>query len=509
VDQDIIVNSTSVWRTFVKPKSDVFVSENDLDLSKLNNLYVHNISSLIRELRSKLNLSQRACAKLVGKSNISNYENLNQAIPFSILLKLSSLANFDLYKYLKTNSCKYSLGNGSEIPIRLPITKDDAINFSRIIKPSKFKTRYILYPLIENSYFDDFNLYYNKNGTKIVYSALLWNYFNTYFDYLKKSILNFPLNKQYSELRLNKVSDDTIITTLLLTEGSKSDPGFNFSNKSKTLHELFVEAMYNRFNYFPTTYFNFVGDVYRTFYSSGQINQIRNIVEERCENIQTIPSGKLIEFLKKKQPTLNFAKTINDKIALIRLFSVTEGGVYFKLVNLNKNQSIPIPEIYISCSHPKLLLELYNLMKTLGFNPTLKKDKTWSGWSGLVLPSFVDSIKFLNIGGFISNVPVSRRDSKFYGIDKQILFLSILELRRKMLFNYELRKMTKPELIKELFKIINNKEYNLEEMWLYNGLLNLRHNSRILRSNLINELKNDVKLMLYNHEEFIKTRVRN
>jgi len=507
VDQEIIVNSTSVWKTLAKIRIGNLRGEY-LDLFKLNNLYVHNQSNLFKELRVKLNLSQRKCAKLIGKSNVTNYENLNQAIPFYILLKLSELANFDLYDYLNTNVCRYSLGNGSEIPVILPITKDDAIEFSKIIRPSKLKVGHILYPLKDNDLFNNFNFCYNKHGTKLIHSNLLWNYFNTYFEYHQKSILNFPLNDQYHNLKLNKVSDDVIIATLLITEGSKQRHGFDFSNKSKVLHDLFVEAIYANYSIFPTTYFNFVGDVYRTYYLSGNINEIRNYIEEQCGNIQTIPVNNLLSFLNQKQPTLKFASLKQDIISLIRLFSVTEGGVYFKLARKNKNESIAVPEVYISCSHPKLLLELYNFMVELGFHPSLKKDKTWSGWAGVSLPSFSDAITFLNIGGFIPYVPVARKDSCFCGIDKQILFLSILELRREMLFSYKLRKMTKPQLINELFRIINNKEYNLEEMWLYNGLLNLRHNKKKIRSKRHYELKKDVYLMLNHPEKFINSRIK-
>ena len=278
--ESIIVDSTSVWKTEVKLKKDSLTKERYIDLSKMENLKIHNISKIVGDLRSKLQLSQRQCSKILGISCFANYENSNQAMPFNKLFQLSKLVNFNVYKYLENNNSKFSFGTANEIPLGIPLNPMNAIKLSTVLRPSKLKVRNILYVLSKDSKFlYDFEIHLNKDGKEFIYSSLFWAYLNTYFDYTKRPILNFPLTKTYSKLKNQGVSDDAIITSLLLTEGSKNPKGFDFSNKSNVLHNLLVDAIKGKYEILPTTYNRYVGDVNRTFFSTKQALEIRNEIE--------------------------------------------------------------------------------------------------------------------------------------------------------------------------------------------------------------------------------------
>ena len=507
VKDEIIVDKTTVWKTVVELKRDSLTKGKYIDLSKMKNLKVHNISKLVKDLRTELQFSQRQCSKILGVGCFANYENSNQAMPFATLLKMSKLVNFDIYKYVETNNNKFSFGTANEIPLEVPISPIDAVKLSRMFRPSKLKVRNILYVLDKNSIFlEHFEIHLNKDKKEFIYSSLLWTYLNTYFNYIKRPLLNFPLTNTYLKLRSQGVSNNAIIFSLLLTEGSKNSKGFDFSNKSDELHNLLVEAIKNRYNILPTTYNRYVGDVNRTFFSTRQSLKIRDDIEKYLGNIQTKPGKNIKTFLENNPPTLDFVKTLEDKIAVIRIFAVTEGGVYFLLTPYNRrnDESIAVPCIHIACSHPKLLLDLYDMVVELGFRPSLRQDKTWSGWAGIRFNSFVDSIRFLNLGGFLENVKVARSDSYFYNLNKQEIFLSILELRRRMLNSPKLRKMRKGRLIREIIRISRNKEYVNKERYI-NMLRNI-HIKKKLKSSKIKCLERDVKLLLDNPGKFFKTR---
>lgn len=507
--EEIIIDKTTVWKTVAELRKGSLTKEGFIDLSKIKDLKVHNISKLVRSFRKELKITQRQCSKILGVACFANYESSNQAMPFVKLHKLSKLANFDIYKYLENSSHKFSFGTANEIPLKVPISHSDAIKLSSLFKPSKLKVRNILYVLNKDSEFlENFEIHLNKDKKGFIYSSLLWTYLTTYFDYIKKPLLNFPLTNIYSELKSRRVSDNTIIFSLLLTEGSKNYQGFNFSNKSKVLHDLLVDAINNKYKLLPTTYYRYVGDVHRTFFSTKQSLEIRDDIERYLGNIQTKPYKKYLKkFLTQKQPTISFIRRKQDMIALLRIYAVTEGSVYFKLTHYNKekNEFIAVPVVSLTCSHPILLLDLYNVLLSLGFHPSFRQGKTWSGWAGLFLPSFRDSIIFLKYGGFLEKIPVARSDSIFCGIDKQILFLSIFELRRRMLNNKKLRLLDKRLLTNELFKIIKNIKYD-SNINKYLELLKPTHTKRSINFKKYNDLKTDVNLLLDNPQEFLRTR---
>ena len=116
-----------------------------------------------------------------------------------------------------------------------------------------------------------------------------------------------------------------------------------------------------------------------------------------------------------------------------------------------------------------------------------------------------NSITFLKLGEFLEDVPFARSDSIFCGIEKQALFLSIFELRKKMLFDKKLRKHNKKQLTNELFKIIKNKQFDINKQ-SYLRLLKPTHGERKLKTNRLAILRKDVTLLLNNPEEFIRTR---
>ncbi len=496
--QRILIHQTSVWNNYLRVCREKLNDDGYFDLSQLNKLYVIGAKDFLVSCRKKLGLSQRACKETIGIKNITNYENSEQAIPFRILLKFSELANEDLCSYLKkSDKIFFSGGMSPPIEASLLLKPERFIDLLKLVKPSKLKIRNIIYPNILTP-FDHYNIHYNKHNTPYFHSALLWSFIHTYYKSEKESRLIIP-SYPYTNDIINKGADPHIIAgSLLLAEGSRNVEGFNFSNKSRALHNLLVDAIYLEHSVYPTSYHLDTGDgCYRTYYSSKKALEIRKRFEDNFGSIRTKPSiNRPLEFLKMTQPNLNNIKKRIDKKIALRVFSVTEGCVNLKVVDYNrkKNEITVNPIIHISCANPSLLLSLYNLSSSLGFTPSLFKGETWSGWAGLKIPSHTDVVHFLEIGGFLEMVPVARTDSYFYGYNKQQLFISILELRKRLENDSHLRKLNINNLKKLAFDILTKKEYGSPDVYIkIKDSKNIF--KRLSHSNLLLRLKDDVKMI--------------
>lgn len=501
-----ILNSTSVWSSYVELDQRNLTSRGYFDLSKLSGLYVHGTRKLFKFYREKAGLSQKDCAELLGLSNVTNYEYLNKSIPFKFLKFLADLCNEDIFETLNALRPKFSTGNGKEIPIYLPISPKSAENYITNLIPSKCPTRYIVYVKrkLPNGV-SHLNTHLSRHGTKFVYSKLLWKFLNTFYKYERELKLNIPLCNLSSAFKASGISSKVIVGTLLLTEGSRNKKGFDFSNKSVVLHNLLIDAVYDKYNLIPTTYLRKGTRAFRTYYYSGNSVSVREDLEKTFGCLKTKPTD-IRNYLSLPQPTLEKVKKKQDKKMVIRLFSVTEGNVWMSVrpYNRKKKEYIVCPTIGFACTHPKLLLDLNNILVSLGFVPSLGKGKTWSGWARANLAAFHNIIKFLRIGGFIPGVKVARSDAILHGFEKRAVLLAILELRKRMLKDSSLRKLNRYQLYSLISKILKQGSLKNEEHYI-KCLKTNHHAPRKSRCKLEEELRRNVKLMLEKPMEFIKS----
>lgn len=119
-------------------------------------------------------------------------------------------------------------------------------------------------------------------------------------------------------------------------------------------------------------------------------------------------------------------------------------------INIDKSYEIYKTSVYT-----------YNVrLKKNNINFSIKKDKTWSGYGGLISNSIKSTINFLEIGRFIKNIKVAKSRSEYFGgFDKQNVLLGILEFIKRRKNNILLRNKNRTEINYIIREIILNKEY--------------------------------------------------
>ena len=78
--------------------------------------------------------------------------------------------------------------------------------------------------------------------------------------------------------------------------------------------------------------------------------------------------------------------------------------------------------LLLSCAHPSLAKQWLRLFKKIGIQTHMVfKPSYWGGIAGVSSNSKVTIQKFLDIGGFIDGVNVTKKSKRFYNIQKNIL----------------------------------------------------------------------------------------
>lgn len=505
--EKILIGHTSVWNKYAILKKGSLTEYNSFDMTKMGNVYVYGANDIFVKCRRKLVLSQHKLAKYVGAKDIAKYESSSRGVPLNLLTKIAKLLGTDLNNLLSScQNLKFSYG-GNEVPIIMPHNPSEAIEIIRNVKPISSTNSNFMISIKEIPFsLKDSKVLQNKRKRLYGYSKILWKFLTTFYSYEKEPALQLPLSNLTKELIEGQVTLKYVAASLLLAEGSRNRKGFDFSNKSKVLHDLLVDSIFYEYGVLPTTYFNYVGDVHRTFYSTNVLG-VRKDIEDEFGCLKTSPKGDTESYLKQFQPRLEGLKKRVDMEMATRIFASTEGCVSFTVIPQNKKlgEYTVSPKIHISCAHPKILLDIHKILTSLGFVPHLTEGNTWSGWCGLRLSALIDVIKFLDMGGFIPGVKVARSDSNFCGVEKQKLLLSIIELRKRLSRDKGFRKKLDLKTAKNaLFGIIQNNHCEADSGHYGSliGRMNKRKNFKHSTTKF-QKLEGDVNLMLYSPKEYL------
>ena len=469
----VLINETSVYREYAVLKNNALITNGYFDLVQIPELRVY-AGDLLKSIRIGLNLTQKEFSKKYGfsKSSLNHWEHNRSAISLRTLVraaKNSGITREELYRFIKEK--RISTKNKVNLPTKyedvmgiLPFIslrgKDDLI----IKRNSKKHIKKIS---------DLFNtkIYYSTNKQFVINSKDLHNFFVTFFDVKYVPKINLPLTKligNLGDIDLRKA----VICPLLQTDGSGSlDKKKNlyfisFKNISKELHNIFVDSVYFAYNKFlPSSYLlkdklkDGYTECYVTRYVGRDFQGIYKDLIRLCGNFKTsrYHSQNIEDYEKEAKPHLNYlfnAKKI-EKIVALRIWASAEGAI---IPMRRKRGGLIVPKLQISCANKELLFQLEKVAETIGLHFTIRYEKG-TGYKCLYNMAISCALSFLNIGGFIEGVKISKSSKYYEGIDKQDIVYATLEYMVRERKDSSLRKLSMEDVHKLIREIAENKDY--------------------------------------------------
>lgn len=242
---------------------------------------------------------------------------------------------------------------------------------------------------------------------------------------MQKSILfksSLIKNDYVEDLIKKKIDLKYILATYILTDGSLINNNGNyricFYAKDEVLKDLIYQILLKESKFIPGIYKEKKG-IYQIRVSD---NYLANELFKLNYSYKKIPSKnqKAEDFLKEKQPSLDFIKQANEEIRemCIRVALTTDGCI--SLPKSNK------PTLSLACSNPsvcKQWMQIFSMCKIKSYL-ILKKD-SWSGFGGIRISN--NSLnRFYKMGGFIDGVKISKKSKIYIGWEKNKLLAKAL-----------------------------------------------------------------------------------
>ena len=152
------------------------------------------------------------------------------------------------------------------------------------------------------------------------------------------------------------------------------------------------------------------------------------------------------------QPTINFLndKNIQTKIWATRFAFTTDG-----CISLSKQGK---PELNFACYNKILSEEWQKFLTQFGINGHVAKcKKSRQGVSGVRIYDFRSIYNFYKLGGFIDGVKISKKSTRYTGIEKNQLLKKVINLgvQKKVLKKYGAGRIRTPDLSVSAGKIIS------------------------------------------------------
>ena len=227
-----------------------------------------------------------------------------------------------------------------------------------------------------------------------------------------------------------------ILVGLLLTDGCVAKPRtIVFHNKSEVMHDLFQDHATKLFGNIHFSKGIQKNGTKITLISNKKIvNELlkscnlKTFRRKQYEN-GTFPKMKLPTFIKNlpESSKLNFLQTVFTADGSI--------SVSIRWHKRNKNWEIR-RRIELSCKHPRLRKDFYEIIENLGFNPRTSCDN-------ITLERKEDILRFAKLVRFVPKVKVGGDSKSWKGFEKnQILDLAVktLDFRKKDLENLGTKK---------------------------------------------------------------------
>ena len=474
---EALIRETSVYNYFVELKEDALTERGFFDLVKVPDLFVTGVGQFLRDLRLKNELRLKDIAKIVGATaaQVSCWEKNRYRISLASLVKITEtlgVSRKTIYELF--NQGELSLKTG--LPIKFEKVKDiirhlcpHKLNGTwqiRLAKCSDIKLKRIKSTLNVKFFYCSKG---NDNNQALMHSKELYNVLTTFFNYRRCPKIHPPLTDEVKHWYDQGIDlKRAIIIPCLQSDGcifkGNSEHVLRFYGKSNNLHNCFVDAIYFEYNELPTSYF--CSDGYATSYRQKEALDIINELIKLSGNLKTSPAkGQTVDqYLMESQPHLDYLITASEsaqKIAL-RIWASTEGCIKIK-----RERKFVYPGLDIACAHPVLVTQLQKIAKNCSLHFSLHKSKrNWSGFEGLSGGYVINTINFLKLGGFIKGVKISSNSKYHEGIDKDVLLLGILELKKRELENRHFKKLSIQQIHHKVNKIIENNEYKSGDYYI-------------------------------------------
>lgn len=237
-----------------------------------------------------------------------------------------------------------------------------------------------------------------------------------------------------------------LLGVLVLSEGyinhSRANSAFiRLATLSSSIeqHALFEEMCLKLFNKKPRKYIYKIQNPHKKSYlelTHSELSSSKAIKElyELSPTFKTSPGQKMSskQFLTSPQPTINFLFDEPNfiKELALRVWFDFDGSIVpsFKLKTkrdkkINKTYNyfqIQFEcEIYIAETNPHLVKDLMKLCELVGLNARIKYDKRkWSGIDGICISDLNSVKKFVRLGP-ITDIKISSKSNRFYGVKKR------------------------------------------------------------------------------------------
>ncbi len=466
---------TSVYKFYVELKENVLTERGYLDLSKVPDLYISGAGQFLKNLRLENCLRQYDIAEIldVSRSKINNWENNECRMPLHKLVKIAELLDV-------TRDTIYSLINQgkfktkSNFPVKL-----EKISIIQYFTPHKDDDRgritllkccpdEVLRKIKETL---NVNLRYRRRNKIIITCREAYNFLTTFFKYSKVPKIRPPLTTEvkgwYDDAIDLKLA---VIIPFLQSDGYMSQNRqkyrLDFFGYNKVLHDYFVDSMHYECNKLPSSYFISGSRIPYTSYSDNSLKKIRDDIMNLAGNTKTSPANGQTpeEYLKEPQPHLEYLRTasVTELQIALRIWASTEGSI-----SIYRKDGYIYPDLRFGCSHPDLVKQLQQKARQFNIDFNISRSKRyWSGIQGLSTSALSSCIEFLKLGGFIKDVKISSNSPYHEGISKNVLFLGILEYKKRILENSRPKKLPIQQVHYKINKIVENREYKSADYYI-------------------------------------------
>lgn len=229
----------------------------------------------------------------------------------------------------------------------------------------------------------------------------------------KRAIQNSLLN----ELIDNNVDLLSILAICLQTDGSLLKQGNSYRLMFSSLDSVlinFIEALISKLSRFKPAI---------TIGSKG-VRDVRLSDKELGEKLlQLSPEYRTFPVDESGQPTTKFLfnKNIQTKIWAIRFAFTTDGSI-----SLSKNNK---PELNFACYNKNISEEWQRFLVPFGISGHVAKcKKSKQGVSGVRIYDFKSIYNFYKLGGFIEGVKISKKSTRYTGMEKNELLRRVVKL---------------------------------------------------------------------------------
>jgi len=225
-------------------------------------------------------------------------------------------------------------------------------------------------------------------------------------------------NQLVDKLIDEKVDLKSILAICLLTDGSLDQVNasyrISFVTTDRMLKDVVYAILFKLSKYAPAIYEDLNGVYYIRVCDFNLAQELLKL----SPSFKKSPSKyqSIMEYLREKQPNVEFLNNCDERTQVwgIKFAFSADGSI-----SIDKKGSI---ELTLSCAHPKLCLEWKALLENFSLKGKIGRNAdSWSGIYGLRFYGRRSAETFLQLGGFVPGVRVTKNSKYYTGVEKNEL----------------------------------------------------------------------------------------